>query len=85
MLLSLIVISAFEEICTNLPLIRENKFREIYQKFPVRENFFCKINQKYPFSKINSTKKDIFPKKFSGTRIVFGIINGNKSKQIQNH
>ena len=66
-------------------LIRKNKFREIYQKFLIRKNFFREINQKYPFAKINSAKNDIFPKKCSGTRIVFYIINGSKSKQIQNH
>ena len=67
-----------------MPLIRENKFREIYQKFSICENFFREINLKYPFAKIISAKNDIFPKKFSGTRIVFYIINGSKSKQIQN-
>ena len=54
-----------EEIFANLPLICENKFREIYQKFPIRENFFREINQKYPLAKINSAKiphflKEIF-------------------------
>ena len=74
-----------EEIFPNLPLIRENKFREIYQKFSIRENFFRDINQKYPFAKITSAKNDIFPNKFSWSRIVFYTINGGKSKQIQNH
>ena len=74
-----------KEIFVNLPPICDNEFLEIYQKFPIHENFFPEINQKYLFAKINSAKNDIFPKKFSGTRIVFYIINGSQSKHIQNH
>ena len=51
--------------------------REIRLKY-----LFLEINQKYTFAKINSAKNDIFPKQLSGTRIVFYIINGSKSKQI---
>ena len=73
-----------EAIFANLALIRKSKFREIYQKFLIPENFIREIKQKYPFAKINSPQNDSFQNKFSGNRIVFYIINGSKSKQIQN-
>ena len=51
-----------EEIFANLPLFRENFFRENFYKLTIRENFFREKNKKFSFTKISSAKK-FFPKK----------------------
>ena len=58
-----------EEIFANLPLIREIKFREIYQNSSIRENFFREMNQNSWFAKINSVKVYIYLKKLKSDTI----------------